>query len=189
MMNIRNLISEVQDFLNTTFTDVDKWFEKESAMREFKPVNGGWNINEVLEHIALTNHFLLILIEKGTKKALQNQANLNLEEELNSFTFQKDKLTEVGLHQSFNWFRPEHMEPKGEKTLPEIRDQLKSQLSQCLDCLSKLPNGEGILYKTTMSVNDLGKINVYEYIYFLGQHGQRHLTQMKKVEAEFLQKL
>ncbi|MBN8787104.1 MAG: hypothetical protein J0I84_08435 [Terrimonas sp.] len=48
-----------------------------------------------------------------------------------------------------------------------------------------MKNGEGVLYKTTMTVNDLGKIDVYEYIYFLAQHGQRHVTQMEKNEAEF----
>jgi hypothetical protein len=36
-----------------------------------------------------------------------------------------------------------------------------------------------------MSVNGLGKLNVYEYIYFLAQHGRRHSTQMEKNELEF----
>jgi hypothetical protein len=26
---------------------------------------------------------------------------------------------------------------------------------------------------------------VYEYVYFLAQHGQRHVTQMEKVEREY----
>jgi hypothetical protein len=47
-----------------------------------------------------------------------------------------------------------------------------------------MKNGEGLLYKTTMTVNELGKINVYEYIYFLSLHAQRHVTQMKKNESE-----
>jgi hypothetical protein len=45
-----------------------------------------------------------------------------------------------------------------------------------------LSNGEGALYKTTMSVNSLGKIDVYEYIYFLAQHGRRHIGQMEAME-------
>jgi hypothetical protein len=36
-----------------------------------------------------------------------------------------------------------------------------------------------------MTVNELGKIDVYEYIYFLGQHGQRHIIQMQKNLIEF----
>ena len=77
------------------------------------------------------------------------------------------------------------MEPKAEKTLVQVRQQLKDQVKQCFDNLDKLKNGEGVLYKTTMTVNDLGKIDVYEYIYFLAQHGQRHITQMTKNEIEY----
>ena len=80
------------------------------------------------------------------------------------------------------------MEPNGEKTLLEVRQQLKEQLQQCLGYLDALKDGEGILYKTKMSVNDLGKIDVYEYIYFLAQHGQRHITEMTKNENEFMMK-
>ena len=36
-----------------------------------------------------------------------------------------------------------------------------------------------------MTVNGLGKINVYEYSYFLAQHARRHLTQMQDNAAEF----
>jgi DinB superfamily len=184
-MEIKNLIAEIGEFLNITFEQVDLWFAKSKEVRAYQPQNGGWTINQILEHIGLTNHFLLILIDKGTNKALQNGAKLDIRQELKSYTFHRDKLTEVGLHKSFDWMRPAHMEPKGEKTLAEVRQQLSAQLTQCLACLDKLKNGEGILYKTTMSVNELGKIDVYEYIYFLAQHGQRHITQMTKNEEEY----
>lgn len=188
-MNIKDLISEIKDFLNSTFEKVDKWFDEDVEIRQYKPLKGGWNIDEILEHIALTNHFLLILIDKGTNKALSNAAKLELEEELKNYVFHRDKLTEVGLHKSFPWIRPAHMEPKGEKPLVEVRLQLKAQLNQCLLSLEMLKNGEGVLYKTTMSVNELGKIDVYEYIYFLAQHGQRHITQMAENEAEYMNQI
>jgi hypothetical protein len=185
-MDLKEIIIEVKDLLNSTFGSIDNWFDKPIALRKYEPENAGWTIDQILEHIGLTNHFLLILIGKATKKALQNVGKLNIQEELKTYTFHREKLTEIGLHKSFNWIRPEHMEPKGERTLPEVRQQLKEQLQQCLDYLETLKDGHGILYKTTMSVNDLGKIDVYEYIYFLAQHGQRHITQMKKNEREFM---
>ena len=184
-MNINELIIDIKNNLNETFMSVDLWFDKDQTMRSYKPLSGGWTIDQILEHIGLTNRFLLILIHKGANKALQNLQNLDLKHELSNYTFHRDKLIEVGLHKSFPWIRPEHMEPKGEKTLPEVRQQLKDQLNLCLSILNELKNGEGVLYKTTMTVNDLGKIDVYEYIYFLAQHGQRHITQMKKNENEF----
>jgi len=187
-MEIKNLITGISDFLKVSFKEIDGWFDKNESVREYRPQSGGWSINQVLEHIGLTNYFLLILIDKGANKALQNVNELNLEEELKNYTFHRDKLNEVGLHQSFNWFRPEHMEPKGLKSLTDIRRQINDQLSICLSYLDKLKNGEGVLYKTTMTVNALGKIDVYEYIYFLAQHAQRHITQMKKNEIEYSQK-
>ena len=78
------------------------------------------------------------------------------------------------------------MEPSGEKSLKSVKTLLNEQLERCLAHLKAMPNGEGILYKTTMSVNALGKIDVYEYIYFLAQHAERHITQMEKNQAEFL---
>jgi hypothetical protein len=36
-----------------------------------------------------------------------------------------------------------------------------------------------------MSVNNLGKLDVYQYIYFLSLHAERHLQQLKKIEEEF----
>lgn len=179
-MDIAPLIQEIRAFLHTTFAEIDLWFDKDPDLRNDQPQNGGWTINQILEHIGLTNHFLLILIEKGTQKALNNANDLDLKTALENYHFHKDQLTEIGLHKSFDWIRPEHMEPTGEKTLPEVRNQLKDQLAQCLNYLDLLKNGEGALYKTTMTVNNLGKIDVYEYLYFLGQHGQRHLTQMRR---------
>lgn len=183
--NIKEIIIEISTFLTTTFEKIDGWFDKAVELRNYKPSDGGWTIDQILEHIGLTNHFLLILINKGTNKALANISNEDLESVLSGYIFHRDKLTEVGLHKSFDWIRPEHMEPKADKTLVEVRQQLKNQVRECLDNLERLKNGEGVLYKTTMSVNDLGKIDVYEYIYFLAQHGQRHITQMEKNEVEY----
>ena len=184
-MKVQEIISEIADKLNSTYNSIDKWFEKEESLRDYKPSSHAWSVNQILEHIVLTNHFLLILIDKATRKALQNSSQVEQGIALQEYNFQRSKLDEVGLHKSFEWIRPEHMEPKGERSLMEIRTELKSQFKRCLEVLEKLPNGEGAFYKTTMSVNNLGKIDVYEYIYFLAQHGQRHVTQMEKNEAEF----
>lgn len=187
MVNIHALITKIESHLNSTFAAIDVWFDKDLKLRQYKPRNGGWSINEVLEHIGLTNHFLMILIRKGTQKALANALKLNLQEALENYEFHSDQLTEVGLHQSFTWIRPAHMEPTGQKSNDEVRVYLKTQLNECLNQLHALKNGEGVLYKTTMTVNNLGKIDVYEYIYFLAQHGLRHITQMEKIETEYLQ--
>lgn len=184
-MDISALIANIRILLLHTFASVDTWFDKPTALRAHSPYNGGWSIDQILEHIRLTNHFLLILIDKGAQKALNKSTQLDLDEALSTYNFQQEKLDQVGVHLSFPWVRPEHMEPLGHKTPAEVRQQLQAQLQQCLNTLDRLKNGEGVLYQTTMTVNDLGKIDVYQYLYFLAQHAKRHVGQMEKVEMEF----
>jgi DinB superfamily len=185
-MPIQDVLKYINDTLITTFKNVDTWFDKPENVRHYRPENGGWTIDEILEHIELTSHFLLKLIDKGSIKALKNKDNHDLNQALADYSFQKENINAIGIHKSFPWIRPEHMEPRGEKTSETVRNDMKIQLERCLNYLKSMPNGEGILVKTTMTVNDLGKIDVYEYIYFLAKHAERHITQMKKNETEYL---
>ncbi len=186
-MEIQDLIAQIKATLNQVFAEVDTWFEKPQELREYHPLYGGWTINEILEHVSLTNYFLLKLIDKGVLKALKNVNNLDLARELEDYKFGREKLDEIGIYKSFAWIRPEHMEPTGETALADIRNTIETQKNQCIGYLDQMPNGEGVLYKTTMTVNGLGKLNVYEYIYFLAKHAQRHIAQMERNEAEFKQ--
>ena len=184
-MNLKEYIQEIQIHLINTHSDVLNWFNTSEELKQFKPRDNGWSIIEILEHIALTSHFLLILIDKGADKAIRNIKELSIEELLKSEDFSLDKIERIGMHKSFDWIRPEHMEPTGQKSELEIIDQLNSQLNRCLSQLNELKNGEGLRYKTTMTVDGLGKINVYEYIYFLSKHAERHIHQMKENKSEY----
>jgi hypothetical protein len=185
-MPIASLLPELSSYLTDTFALVDQWFDQPAAVREYRPADLGWTTNEVLAHIALTNHYLLVLIQKGTTKALANMQGRDLAAELATYQFPREKLAAIGVLHGFEWIRPDHMQPRLHKLpLPAIRQQLRDQLTQALGYLDQLPSGEGLLYQTTMSVNDLGKLNVYEYSYFLAQHARRHLTQMQENAAEF----
>ncbi len=184
-MEIEGFITEINGALVAAFGRLDEWFVAPEEVRGHRPASGGWTINEILEHTALTNHYLLILIEKGAAKALKNLHGLDLRAELAGYQFKRVQLDEIGLHRSFPWVRPEHMEPKGQRSIVEVRQLLHEQLAQCQAVLSRLPNGEGVLHRTTMTVNDLGKIDVYQFVYFLAKHAERHLTQIEKAAAEF----
>ncbi|MCS3868348.1 hypothetical protein J3D55_001264 [Chryseobacterium ginsenosidimutans] len=188
-MDIFRLIQDIKTHLKLSFVEVDKWFDKDKETLNFQPSNEGWTIQQILEHIYLTNFYLFILIEKGSKKAMRNYLNLDLNLELQHYSFDKEKFEKVGEYGAFKWIRPEHMEPKGELNLSEIRNLISQQYHECLNYLDLMKNGEGLLCKTTMTVNGLGKINVYEYIYFLSLHAQRHVTQMKNSELETIKKL
>lgn len=184
---MKPFVQEIETNIVKTFDEVDSWFDEPLKYRLYKPLNNGWSINEILEHLSLTNHFLLILIDKGYSKALKNTNQFDLDLELSKYlNSDKTKLDEVAIHSRFKWIRPEHMEPKGELNMPSFRSLLKQQCSKCKFYLKMMPNGEGALYKTTMSVNNLGKINVYDYITFLANHAKRHITQMQQCKREFI---
>lgn len=185
-MDTFRLIQHIKSHLKLTFAEVDSWFNTDKITQEYIPANNGWSVHQILEHIYLTNFYLLILIDKGVKKAIRNDKGLDLKFELENYSFDKATMEKVGEHGAFIWIRPEHMEPNGELELNEIRKLILQQLQQCLDYLELMKNGEGLLYKTTMSVNNLGKINVYEYIYFLSLHAQRHIVQMKNNDLEII---
>ncbi|RYY95595.1 MAG: DinB family protein [Chitinophagaceae bacterium] len=180
---IHGIIEEIREALTGAFSRIDAWFDRPESERRYKPA-GGWSIDAVLEHVALTNHFLLILVDKGGRKALEAAQKTQLSEALADYRFHRDALLEVGRHGAFEWIRPEHMEPKGKKPA-EVRAELHEQLERSLAWLERLPNGEGALHKTTMSVNALGKIDVYEYLYFIAQHARRHETQLGRIASEY----
>jgi DinB superfamily len=186
--NILSFIKIVNTNLSNVFRNVDTWFEKPADVRQFRPQNGGWTIDEILEHIYLTNHFLLIIIEKGAAKSVKNSVDLNLNDMPLDYDFPIEKLNEIGIHQSFNWMRPEHMEPVGKGPLSILRENLKNQQTECSLVLNKIQNGEGVLQTTMMSINNLGKIDVYSYLYFLAKHAERHISQMQKNEMAYVSK-
>lgn len=164
--------------MQTVFAGLLNWCATNDALLNYKPPQG-WTIKEILEHITLTNYFLLIIIKKGTHKATERAKTTALP---GNYVFDWDRMEAIGIHRSFAWMRPGHMEPTGTMAVIDIGNKLSFQLSECLDCLNQLKNGEGALYKVTMSVNDLGKIDMYHYIYFLVQHAKRHVMQMENIK-------
>ncbi len=92
----------------------------------------------------------------------------------------------IGERGSFEWVRPEHMEPTGVSSSAEVRAILRQQLGECLILLERIGGGVGSLCRVTMSVNGLGKIDLYQWLYFLAQHARRHVQQLASIEAEFV---
>ena len=178
-------ITEISQKLTAAFGLLDGWFAAPVPLRGYHPANGGWTIDEILEHVALTNHYLLILIEKGAAKALKNTHGLDLATELASRQSARARLDKISQPGAFKWMRPDHMAPQGLQSGAEVAATLRQQLQQCLAVLGRLPNGEGVLHRITMSVNDLGRMDVYDFAYFLAKHAERHLAQIEVVVGEY----
>ena len=67
-------VAIVQRSLIEVFADVDGWFERPVDERTFQPASRGWTIDQVLEHISLTNHFLMVTLRKAVEKAVRRAA-------------------------------------------------------------------------------------------------------------------
>ncbi len=164
--------------LDTTFYKLDQWFDRPLELLHFQP-DKGWTIAQVLEHIHLTNHFLLLTLSKQATRAVERA---NRGDTIPQEPSDLEALNEIGIRGSFNWERPEHMEPTGDGSLSEIRQRLREQKETCLKLLERLDNGVGRLVEITMSVNQLGKIDLKQWAYFLVQHARRHLDQLAEIE-------
>jgi hypothetical protein len=184
-MTIENVIAEIGKELTDVECALLNWCERNMNLLQYEPRNGGWSSLKVLEHITLTSHYLLIIIDKASQKAVQRASLTPLPQDWDSYELLPKSLAEIGAHESFSWVRPEHMEPSGKVPLDEIKVQIMRQFDRCQQHLLMLKNGEGRLRKTTMSVNGIGKLDVYQYIYFLVLHAKRHLTQLEKNNQEF----
>jgi hypothetical protein len=185
IMTVDSILKTVEKEAISTFSLLDGWFDEEQAVLNYRPQTRTWTVHEILEHVMLTSHYLMILIDKGCQKAIKcSQDNQDFDWE--QYTLFSKELLEIGEHKSFPWERPEHMEPKGDVPIHDVRIALRQQLMKCLTHLDTLNNGEGVFYKTSMTVNNLGKLDVYQYIYFLALHAKRHLDQLNANKNEYL---
>jgi hypothetical protein len=183
-MEIQTILKKLRLEIHQVFRLLKNWMYEEKAVRDFRKSNKSWSIDEILEHISLTNHYLLVLIHKGTKKALNKSKASDLKKKLLGYDFYEPDLEVIGKAESFSWKSPEHMKPSGES--PEvIEERFRYQYRQLINILDKLKNGEGILHKTTMSVYGLGRLDIYQYIFFLLLHAKRHLRQMEEIKKSF----
>jgi hypothetical protein len=183
-MTVQQTIQFIDQELSDTLQQYQDWYALHPDMLAFKP-SEGWSIEQILEHVTLTNYYLLILIRKGCRRALELARKVDLVQELEGYVNNLGILDLIAQNKSLKWIRPEHMEPAGDKSLDEVQSLMSKQIHECKQILAEIPNGEGILAKTMMSVGGLGKIDVYQYIYFLCQHARRHISQMERVREEY----
>lgn len=176
-------VAEVRGTIRSAFGEADGWFDRPSEARAFRPADGGWTVDEILEHVTLTNHYLMLVIRKSAEKArargarqgrvMQGESDLRL-------------LDPIGVRRLFAWPRPDHMVPTGKTSPGEVRSLMRQQVDECDGILGRLGGGEGSLHRVRMSVNDSGRLDVYQWLMFLALHARRHLAQMAANEAAWM---
>lgn len=185
MSSYQNTVHEVRESLIHTFDQLDEIFDFENDVQSYKPAPDQWSINEILEHVTLTNHFLMLVIKSSRDKALKHAKTQQIENTESSL----EAIKQIGDSDAFHWIRPEHMEPTGAKPMNEVRLLMREQQRECLAILDQVANGEGSLHNARMSVQNLGKLDIYQWLFFLTQHAQRHLIEIQRIQTQFLKQV
>ena len=155
------------------------WFDCAADVRAWLPAHGRWSIDEILHHITLTNHYLLILIDKSSQKSLKAKARGEQLDWPVDYELIPKMLQDAAVVDAFTWHRPDHMDPRLHPPTGNVRELFEAQMQRCENYLADLKDGWGIWHKTTMTVNDLGKLDAYQFLVFLCKHAQRHCAQME----------
>lgn len=180
-MAFEKTVARVRADLDDTFDQLDAFFDCSVELRQYHPSEGEWCMDEILEHITLTNHFLMMTLAQSLSKVLRRaktQAIPQGESDL-------DKVAVISDPDAFGWLRPEHMEPTRARSSEEVRHLMSKQAHECVEMLDQMGQGEGALHRVRMSVQGLGKLDMYEWLYFLVQHARRHLVEMQRIQRQY----
>ena len=173
-------IATVRGTLVETFKRLDAWCILPAERLRHRPsYPDAWTAAEHLEHISLVNHFLLLTIGKGAATALRRARSQPVPAGESDLL----RLAAVADPSAFPWGPPGHMIPGGVTPTPEVRALLTGQLGKCLGLLERMGNGEGRLCTFRMSVYSLGRLDMYQWLYFLVQHSRWHLEFLARREG------
>ena len=169
-------VARVSSALEEVAAELDRWCTEPTERLARRLAPEAWSGSEVLEHLTLANRYLLLTLEKHTVRAARRARSAVVtagESDL-------QRLARIGERASFPWHRPGHMAPTGAVTPAEARAELARQFSAVRAHLDALANGAGTLARVRMRVDELGPLDLYQWIYFLVQHARRHVAQLEQ---------
>jgi hypothetical protein len=166
--------------IDEVFGQLDRWCGRPPTELAVVPADVGWSIELILEHIGLVNHYLLLTLAKGVdlagRRAAAGEPIPAGESDLTIFGAIADP-------DAFDWQPPAHMVPTGAQPAAESRALLAEQRRECCRLLARMGQGEGFLHRVRMSVRDLGRLDMYQWLWFLLMHARRHLAQVERAGA------
>ncbi|HET6421383.1 MAG TPA: DinB family protein [Geobacteraceae bacterium] len=176
-MPAEKTISALRFEIEDVFAHLDRWCARSPEELAVVPEDVGWSIALIIEHIGIVNHYLLLTLRKGVETAVRRAARgLPIPADESDLAI----FGEIADPDAFDWQPPKHMLPKGKIQLTKARSVLDLQRYECLGLLDKMAQGEGFLHTIRMSVRDLGRLDMYQWLWFLLMHARRHLTQMER---------
>jgi len=177
----RETILALGELLRARFAAVRAWLEVDEATWNRRASPDAWSVGEIVEHVALTNHYLLILVRKLRATARKRAARGDPVDPAPPRFEHLDRIAS----RDFRWERPEHMAPTGRASRADLRAKLAEQEDECLAALRELPAGEGSLHRIRLSLlREDDRLDLYQFLHFLGLHLERHLAQLRRTAGE-----
>jgi len=176
MGNFEESYSVLMKSLEESFDEILGLFSLPADKRSAAGKNGDWTINETLEHVSLANRYLMMTLRRQFSKAAKMPADRHGPAGAISLA----PVKKISDSSDFKWESPRHMLPKGLTPADETRNELSGQKAECLRILEGMKNGEGFRRRITMSTGGLGKIDLYQWLYFIAMHMEWHLSGLRR---------
>lgn len=157
---------------------LEAWFATAEPLWSARPAPEAWSVGEVLEHVTLTQHFLLLLIEKLARRAAARAARGDRP----PASPLGHAALEALASRERRWERPEHMAPTGRVARAELAQRLREQTRRALAVLEALPDGQGALADARMATVD-ARLDVYGFLHLYVLHAERHLAQLERTAS------
>lgn len=148
------------------------------ALLDTRPARGGWTAREVLEHVTLTDKYLLLLADKIAAKSRKRAERGEV------WPAHGPRFDHLGhlAGRELEWSAPEHMVPRGGVSTAELLQRLAADRARALELLDGAPGGLGTLHRIRMSVvgGDDDRLDLYQYLEVLCLHAARHVAQIDR---------
>ena len=174
-------IARIADRVDSAFESFDATLAGAGERRALRAERvSPWSPLEVAEHVALTNRFLWILVDKIAVKARSKLARGLVPP--SSAPIVSD--LELVARRDFRWEAPPHMRPTGEVSFDVVRATLASQRAIARAYFAEMPAGEGSLHTIKMSVvGPESRLDLYQFLAFAALHLERHTLQVQRILA------
>ena len=169
-------LKEIIAYLEEVRSEIKKYISDNGKFIKGK-VNGGntWSPDEVLDHLYKTEIFITGLLSRQLDRA--EKKGLKAMENSTSYLHSLDKFEIETVKEKYN--APEQSKPDGSidpENLLQKMDESRSELLQLLQNFSEYDMA-GIEFPHPA----YGRMNMIQWVVFIGKHEHRHLNQIKSI--------
>lgn len=169
-------LEEIIDYITNVRSDIKNYVQdKEDNLLRNKNASNSWSPDEVLQHLYKTEIYITRLLNRQMERA--KKKDLTSGDEATSYLHSLDEFEVEIVNEKFN--APEVSRPEGSMdsgVVLQQMDESRSELEKMLGEFSQYDMA-GIEFPHPA----YGRMNMIQWVLFLGKHEERHLNQIKSL--------